>query len=296
LLAASCTRSTPTEKSVALLPAPQSTAKPKPAAVSISGTTLKNPSPPHPQVDAYPGIIVDAADELKIPGKYKCGDYTITPPDFATGQGHDLVLWPSGKLLLRITDQSAFQYDITFGKGCERLYWVDSLETNSHIHVEDLTSGKTSVITIPDSDFPPSLVINMGQQYYPLLKGLYAVDAEHLLLSFENPTTGKDAFTNQSSQAIYDLTTGEVVFISEGGGSPPVLLNYKTNTLILPEQGNLTTVPITSRVEIDLETHQKTTVRLKAPYEYTIPCDRNAFDNEKAYLNCKNAWLSRLLQ
>ena len=243
-----------------------------------------------PAVDGYEGIAVDFSEMLRIPGKYECAGTSVTMPDLDTSQEQDVTLRPLNKVLFRTTGTSHFQYDATFSKDCARLFYADALDTNVRIHVVDVASGAISLLVVPDSAFPETLVLRLGvdnpQAYFPTLSWLYSIDQDHLLLSFNNPNTGGDAFTNQTSQAIYDLTTHVLTFVAEGGGSPPLLLNYRTDTLIMPADPDRTGA-ITHRVEIDLKTGESTLIALTGPYNYTLPCDRNAFVTNSLFLNCR---------
>lgn len=265
----------------------------KPPSVVHSGVSSQGAA-----ADAYEGIVVDFSEILSIPGKYECAGNTLTMPDLDASQGQDVTLRPLNKVLFHTTGTSSFQYDATFSKDCARLFYVDALDTNVRIHVVDVASGAISLLEVPDSAFPETLVLKLGvdnpKAYFPTLKWLYAIDKDHLLLSFSNPNTGRDAFTNQTSQAIYDLTTHVLQFVAEGGGAPPVLLNYRTDTLIMPADADRTGA-ITHRVEIDLKTGERTLIALTRPYNYTLPCDRNTFVTHTVFLDCRRQWLQRLL-
>jgi hypothetical protein len=267
-------------------------------------STLARLSPPGsgaPATDQYQHIIAEPSDRLNISTKYQCGGFSVTPPDFETFKARDLILMPTGKLVFRITTQSVLQYDATFSSDCSHLYWINSIERSNgayvnRIHSFDLISGKTAVLIIPASAIPTDITMQTGSQtYYPALTFLYAIDPDHLLLSFQNPTTGTDAFTNQSSQAIFNIQTGHLLFVSEGGGSPPVLLDFKNNLLIVP--GPLDSEGlVATRVVIDLRTSNQTSQSLSARYRYTTPCDPNAFSVQQKYQACREQWLGRLLK
>ena len=268
-----------------------------------SSTTASSTGPPvSPQLsgssytDPLNGIVVNRDDWLYVPGKYTCGRYTLTKPDFTEDTAKDVFLEPGGILIAHPASDSPYEYDVTFGKDCQHVYYEEvSPEAVTRLQVVDVHTGTTSSLSIPDTVYPNALVMHLGDRtYYPTLSVLYAIDANDLLLWFENPTTGLDAYTNQSSQAVFNLTTQKLTFVSLGGGSPPVLLNYKTDTLIVPGDENAEGV-VTSRVETNLQTGQQRRIVLTKPYEYTTPCDQNEFDDMASYLNCRNEWLAPFL-
>ena len=267
---------------------------------SNSSNTVSNPVPSQISGPSYTdplnGIVINRDDWQYVPGKYTCGGYTLTKPDFTENAAKDVVLEPGGRLILSPGSDSPYQYDVTFSKDCQHVYSEQVLPgAGTRIQVVDVQTGTTSSFSIPDSVYPDALVMQFGNQtYFPTLSVLYAIDANDLLLWFENPTTGLDAYTNQSSQAVYNLTTHKVTFVSLGGGSPPVLLDYKTNTLIVAGDEN-SDGDVISLMETDLQTGQESTSVLTKPYEYTLPCDRSEFDDLSSYVTCRNEWLAQLL-
>lgn len=214
-------------------------------------------------------------------------------PTVSGTQSEDLTLFPASIRLLSVKGYYASQYDVTFGADCKHVYYVDTLEPGvNSIHVITTDSDVTSSLSISNEVFPSALVMELGDSpkpYYPKLTFLYAIDADHLLLSFSNPTTGSDAATNQSSQALLELTHRTVTFISEGGGMSPVLLDYRNNLLIMPEQ--LSTTPVANRTQINLSTGDVTSIKLRNPYQFTeMQCDTAANTSD-----CRYSWLKALL-
>lgn len=261
---------------------------------------IAEPSATGTNVGAYESIVNiygDPADRLNIPGKYGCGGYSLTIPDFAVAQTRDLFLQPTGRLLLHVVGRYALQYDVTFSKDCTHAYYADSLGAEgSTLHVVDVASGRAATVTIPGSVFPPAVIMEMDHEYYPALDFVYAIDNGQLLLSFSNPTTGRDPATNQTSQAVLNLSDNNLTLLSAGGGPAPVLLNYQTNTLIMPEQTTPTGAPTDRRAEVNLNTGEQKIVRLSTPYRYAAPCDRNAYDKTTDFQKCRDKSLQNLLK
>lgn len=274
-----------------------------------------------PANDPYSGIVdIGFANQLNIPGKYQCGANSITKPEVVTQQPYDprldyptdLFLEPSGKLLLHLTNENDwYQYDATFSKDCEHLYYFDTLVPGNHIHTLDVSSGKQSIITIPMSSYPPALVLpSTNSPYYPSLQFISAIDDDHLLLWFYNPVSGPDYAINDTSQAIYDIAAKTLIFVTEGAMDPTsadkagiALLNYKTDTLIVLGNANAQGL-VTTRTEIDLATGHKTTITLKEagnPVEARAPAHSGDYagfdthDTESGYILCRSMWLGQLL-
>jgi hypothetical protein len=271
--------------------------------------------------DSYSGIVeIGTADHLNIPGKYQCGAYSVTRPsvnqqpyDHRIAYPSDIFLRPSGKLLLHLTEPPGYgpQYDVTFSKNCEHLYYFDTHAHDNQIRTLDVSSGEQSMLTIPISSFPPALVLSPSiSPYYPSLQFIYAIDDNHLLLWFYNPVTGPDYGVNDTSQAVYDIPAKTLTFLSKGEMDPTsmaksgvALLNYKTNTLIVMGAAN-TQGFVTTRTEIDLASGYKSTSTLKQPgnpIESRSPadsCDYAGFDThgtQAGYVICRTVWLGQLL-
>jgi len=288
LLSAGCVRA-PAEQVTSSLPHSATPGSQRSPSISnIASSTI---------TDLYPTIVNiygESPDILNIPGKYQCGQYSVNPPDFTEGRPPQeaLVLQPFGKTLLRLAAEPVFQYDATFSRDCTDVYWVNSLERGTHIHTFDIPTNTATMLTIPNSSFPKNLAMD---SYYPTPAFVYAIDNTHLLLSFQNMTTGRDSNSNQSTQALFDLTTQTATFLS--GGGLPVLLNYKTNTLIYSEPGG---EGIIGRVEINLNTGMRTTFPVTKSYPFGPPCDPTVL-NQAEYDACnpnslevKNQWLNKL--
>ncbi len=266
---------------------------------TLTSNTRTAPAATGTPDNEYGGIVMDFSDFLVIPGKYACGRYTVTPPSADAPVGQTVILSPRNIALFKTSGRnSGIGYDATFSDDCTRLFYVDKDDPPLELHAVDTASGRGSTLTISKSAIPSGLILTLGDNppttYYPVLDWLYGINHDHLLVSFNNPTTGRDASTNQTSQAIYNVATHALTFISIGGDVPPVLLNYRTNALILPrtDRGGV----IAQRIEIDLTTGNQTITDLKTPYQYTLPCDENTFATRVEYVACNQRWLSKLLQ
>src|ERR1017187_2518701 len=179
-----------------------------------------------------------------------------------------------------------------------------------HIHVLDIPSGIESTLTIPASSFPPSLVLSSEDSpNHPSLKFIYAVDDDRLLLWFLNPVSGPDWGVNDTSQAIYTISTKNLTFLSEGEMDPTTiekygvaLLNYQTNNLIVLGNANAQGL-VTTRTTIDLASGQRSVSTLMQPgdpVETRSPvhsCDYHGVDTYRVdgYLKCRKMWLTQLL-
>jgi len=271
--------------------------------------------------DSYSSIVeIGTADQLNIPGKYQCGAYSVTQPsvnqeayDHRVAYPSDIFLEPSGQFLLHLTESAGYgpQYDATFSNNCQHLYYFDTHAQDNRIHTLDVSSGEHSMLTIPISSFPPALVLAPNSSpYYPLLQFIYAIDNNHLLLWFYNPVTGPDYGINDTSQAVFDILTKRLTFLSEGEMDPTsedksgiALLNYETNTLIVMGAADPQGL-VTTRTEIDLTSGHKTASTLNKPadpIEARSPahsCDYAGFDThgtQAGYVTCRSVWLRQLL-
>lgn len=286
MIAAACSRQTANNSQDSAV----NSNNPAPAASSAAG----------PTVDKYPTLVSLGGE---FPGKYKCGASSLTG---VGDEVQDLKLEPANKILLHLDPKNTARshYDATFSKDCSKVYYAVASDDPVQIRVWDIATGKQTLITIPHSAFPGETVLKFDKDYYPALNVIYPIDNNQLLLSFETQSTGKDAYTNQSAQAIYNLATKKINFISVNGEDItgpngnittsfylPILLNYKTNTLIGGNASNDNGALISQRVEIDLTTGNRKSVALKSPYQYTLPlCDSTAPD----FTDCRNKWLDPL--
>jgi hypothetical protein len=261
--------------------------------------------------EGYMHVIAELSHNLFIPSKYRCGSYSISPPPSVYSTPSAVILYPPRVTILNAAgdDNSASHYDVAFSTDCARVYHINgSGDAVNTIYITEVPSGKTSNITIPNSAFPKDmLMLGLdGTVTAPFLDFIYAIDQSHLLLSFENPTTGVDVFTNQSSQAEYDLRTKELRILSGGevsGGegtaflTKPVLLNYQTNTLILGGLRNSQGM-LLSRTEFALPSGASTTILLASPYTFQAIglCGMDADPSSAEYEKCAHQSLQPFLQ
>jgi hypothetical protein len=272
--------------------------------------------------DLYDGIVeIGTSDQLNIPGKYQCGTYSVTLPEAETQQPYDprlaypadVFLEPSGKPILHPSQPPGYgpEYDATFSKDCGHLYYFDRNASDNRIHVLHILSGTQSTLAISTSAFPSALVLSSKESpNHPLLKFIYAIDGDHLLLWFYNPVSGPDWGINDTSQAVYTISTKKLTFLSQGEMDPTSLdksgiplLNYTTNTLIVFGNANAQGL-VTTRTDIDLTTGSKSVNTLKRPgnpvktQSPVHSCDYADFDTqgtEAGYILCRSIWLRQLL-
>jgi hypothetical protein len=241
-----------------------------------------------------------------VPGKYACGQYSITMPDVNSvyyPRSVNLVLEPTGKLLW---DTSAFRsedYDATFSADCQDIYWSGGEYTPNapQISVYNIASGTTSTLnlasaTLTSYEAPSN---DPNQFYYPFINYIYAIDSNHLLVGLYTSGGSGDPDQEPDTYGIYDIPTESLTLFAQQAQLPVNLLNYKTDTWIMPDGGYQTGI-ISDRIETNLETGQQIDVALKTPLSYQFTGETNSCDNgttDQDVINaCYNEWLNQFLQ
>lgn len=260
----------------------------------VADIPFQKPSTAYPYVihlDRHP------AGPWNVPSKYACREYQIAlmPTEDAL---QSLTLFKGEQVLL--TDSGPLS-DVTFDADCERVYWI----SQEYVSRYTIATNKTERRAIPKSAFPKEKVLDLGSDgvFYPTPNFLYVYGTDKsaegpqpgikILVSFDNPTTGRDGIANFSSQQVYDWKTGKWTLISLGKGMGPVVLDTEKEWVRMPEQ-----IPgaasVSRRHDIFLSKLEDGYSGLKEPFMASDVCPFGGDENNEEYKDCREKELNKL--
>ncbi len=217
---------------VACSPAPVT---PEPGASSeasvssaMSSSSLVNDLPPVPVIEAkghlweHAVFLSDTDTQRQLmPLKKSCGDLSlewVRSKDWPT-EIADVILLPRRSHLNGL----GRVVDAAFLPGCEEIIAIieNSPENTRDVYRYLIADNRWETATSGLSPRWDSI-----ENAKPSIYFLYPIDATHILLSAHNPTTGGDAYTNQTSQGILTLGDRNVPWFTQEISLTPVVYDF----------------------------------------------------------------------
>ena len=134
----------------------------------------------------------------------------------------------------------------------------------------------------------------------PAPKVLYPLDNQRLFIYAMQPTTGGDAYTDQTSKGIFDIQKGTVQWIAEGGGLPSAVFqpSQKLLTVFKVDSNAKGYVLVRTDVQLSQGTKKQSTLREDKDFNVLInylwgtdlPCIRVNFYSAAEYAQCIDAF------
>lgn len=210
-----------------------------PSVASSESTSVSNAVLP-PQIDpktsaidsnakAWAGAVFlfdNIAVRELLPLKTHCGSQTLSWK-YTTEWPYELetVLLNPGSVDLFTSTTLAKFYDLSFSQDCTEIYVIGDTQrmvsSGSYLMDRDIYAyniAKHSWKTISHDLAPGGESIDTAK---PAPVVIYPLSNEELFVYAHNLTTGRDAYTDQTSKGIYNIQEGTVHWIENGGGLPP---------------------------------------------------------------------------
>lgn len=170
-----------------------------------------------------------------LPLKTQCGERRLVwkyKSDFPYAL--DSVTLESDAGNLRMSNSFDKLIDASFSSDCKKVYviaskMIDSIDIpieSRDIYVYDILESSWLALT---QKLAPRWDTLDNAKPAPTI--IYPLSENKLFVYAMNPTTGGDAYTDQTSKGIFDILSEKLNWIEHGGGLPPAILNFAESIL-----------------------------------------------------------------
>ncbi len=240
-----------------------------------------------------------------LPLKKQCGSQTLSwKYDSPFPYELNTVTLTPGSVDLARSGEFDKLFDVSFSQDCKQIYAIASrmkeVSPGSYvqprdIYAYDIADGSWKAVSHDLSPAWDSL-----ENAKPAPKVLYPLDDQRLFIYAMQPTTGGDAYTDQTSKGVFDIQKGTVQWVEGGGGLPPVIFQPSRKLLSVFKADSDGKGYVLVRTDVQLPQGTKKQIILHRDQDFdrlvnylwgaSSPCIRVNFYSAAEYTQCMDAY------